>query len=127
MILVINAGSTSVKVALFAAPGEDEAVWHTTLDAAALEDDRVGRIVDCLRSSPVSLGDVGAVGHRIVHGADRFDRPVIVDAAAEDAIAAIAELAPLHNQAGLDGIAAARAVLSSSVTHVAVFDTAFHR
>src|SRR6266508_5697178 len=101
MILVINAGSTSVKVALFAAPGEDEAVWHTTLDAAALEDDRVGRIVDCLRSSPVSLGDVGAVGHRIVHGADRFDRPVVIDAAVDETIPPPPNPTPLPSGASI--------------------------
>ena len=67
------------------------------------------------------------MGHRIVHGADRFDRPVVVDGPVEAAIAAVAELAPLHNRAGLEGIAAARRVVGPDVAQVAVFDTAFHR
>ena len=80
-----------------------------------------------LRAAPLTAGSVVAVGHRIVHGADRFDRPAVIDAPVEAAILAIAELAPLHNQAGLDGVTAARRALPSAVSQVAVFDTAFHR
>lgn len=69
---------------------------------------------------------IAAVGHRIVHGGDRFRQPVQVDAEVLRAIEALSELAPLHNPAGVAGIRAARAVLGG-IPMVAVFDTAFHR
>ena len=70
-------------------------------------------------------GEIGAVGHRVVHGGERFHTAVLIDdevlAGIEDCIA----LAPLHNPANLQGYRAARAVLPE-VPHVAVFDTSFH-
>jgi len=70
-------------------------------------------------------GEIGAVGHRVVHGGERFHASVLIDdevlARIEDCIA----LAPLHNPANLQGYRAARAVLPD-VPHVAVFDTSFH-
>jgi acetate kinase len=70
-------------------------------------------------------GEIGAVGHRVVHGGERFHSSVLIDdevlAGIEDCIA----LAPLHNPANLQGYRAARAVLPD-VPHVAVFDTSFH-
>ena len=65
-----------------------------------------------------------AVGHRIVHGGD-FCAPVRIDSAVRSRIAALAELAPLHNPPGLEALAAAESALPE-VPHVAVFDTAFH-
>jgi acetate kinase len=65
-----------------------------------------------------------AVGHRIVHGGDFF-APVRIDSAVRSRIAALAELAPLHNPPGLETLAAAESALPE-VSHVAVFDTAFH-
>jgi acetate kinase len=67
-----------------------------------------------------------AVGHRVVHGGERFDRAVLIDEEIERVIEALSPLAPLHNPANLAGIRGARAVLPD-VPHVAVFDTAFHR
>jgi acetate kinase len=66
-----------------------------------------------------------AVGHRVVHGADRYRWPVLVDDAVLAGIEELAELAPLHNPAAAGGIRAARAALPG-VPQVAVFDTAFH-
>ena len=66
-----------------------------------------------------------ACGHRVVHGGDRFDTAALVTPEVEKAIEELAELAPLHNPANLDGIRAAASVLD--VPQVAVFDTAFHR
>ena len=74
-----------------------------------------------------SLGvhDLGAVGHRVVHGGERFfDSALITDDVLEG-IAACVDLAPLHNPANLAGIRAAMASLPH-LPHVAVFDTAFH-
>lgn len=70
-------------------------------------------------------GDVRAVGHRVVHGGERFVRPTLIDDAVAESIESLTPLAPLHNPANHAGIVAARAALPS-VPHVAVFDTAFH-
>ncbi|MEX1363234.1 MAG: acetate/propionate family kinase, partial [Nannocystaceae bacterium] len=72
-----------------------------------------------------AAGPVGAVGHRVVHGGERFVAPTRVDDEVEAAIERLEPLAPLHNPANLAGIRAARAVCPG-VPHVAVFDTAFH-
>jgi len=73
-----------------------------------------------------SLDEIGAVGHRIVHGGEKFTKSVIID---DDVIAAIREvsdLAPLHNPANLTGVEACKALMPSTPM-VAVFDTAFHQ
>ena len=131
-ILVVNTGSTSVKLALYdSIPGPtltiEAPAWSAEIAAADLGRDRVAGIELTLRAAPISLVSIDLVGHRIVHGADRFVAPVVIDTEVEAAIAEIAEFAPLHNQAGLDGIAAARRVVQPHVRHVAVFDTAFHQ
>jgi len=70
--------------------------------------------------------DLAVVGHRVVHGGDRFEGPALVDDAVIADIAELALLAPLHTHANLAGIAAARACLPG-VPQVAVFDTVYHR
>ena len=74
-----------------------------------------------------SLGSIEAVGHRVVHGGDRYVESTLITEEVESGIDALSELAPLHNPACLAGIRGARAVLGSTVPMVAVFDTAFHR
>jgi len=77
--------------------------------------------------APISrVADIQAVGHRVVHGGERFTQSVRVDDEVWRAIEDLIDLAPLHNPHNLRGIAAARAVLGSGVPQVAVFDTAFH-
>lgn len=71
-------------------------------------------------------GRLAAVGHRVVHGGDRFARPTLIDDAVEKAIEQLAPLAPLHNPENLEGIRVARRAFPR-VPHVAVFDTAFHQ
>lgn len=73
-----------------------------------------------------SLGDIHAVGHRVVHGGEKFKSTVEIDDAVIDQIEDCIELAPLHNPANLKGITAARELLGAGVPQVAVFDTAFH-
>jgi acetate kinase len=73
----------------------------------------------------LDAGALVAVGHRVVHGGERFSAPVAVDDAVLAAIEELAVLAPLHNPANALGIRAARRALPGAV-HVAVFDTAFH-
>ena len=70
--------------------------------------------------------EIDAVGHRVVHGGERFRRPVRVDAGVLAEIEQLSELAPLHNPACLAGIRGARERLGEQVPMVAVFDTAFH-
>lgn len=67
-----------------------------------------------------------AIGHRVVHGGDRFVAATLVDDAVERAIEELVPLAPLHNPGALQGIRAARAAFGD-LPHVAVFDTAFHQ
>lgn len=73
-----------------------------------------------------SQDEIGAVGHRVVHGGERFHRPTVIDEAVIDAITENIPLAPLHNPANLDGIIVARQ-LFPDIPQVAVFDTAFHQ
>ncbi|MBU1298044.1 MAG: acetate kinase [Bacteroidetes bacterium] len=73
-----------------------------------------------------SLADIHAVGHRVVHGAEKFTMSILIDDKVIDGIEDCIDLAPLHNPANLKGIIAARDLLGPGVPQVAVFDTAFH-
>ena len=101
-ILVVNAGSTSLKLSV-------------------VEDDE--------SSSPIAslaeAADSAAVAHRVVHGGARFREPVLIDDDVLRALEGLSELAPLHNVPALKAIGEARHVLPN-VPHVAVFDSAFH-
>jgi acetate kinase len=125
-VFVLNTGSSSVKYRVLdpvsgevAASGLIDRIGEPesgTLDHRAA----IARILDAL--SGVSID---AVGHRIVHGGDRYIDATVIDEDVERGIEALAPLAPLHNPAGLLGIRAARAALPE-LPQVAVFDTAFH-
>ena len=94
---------------------------------AALE--RIGRWVIAPESGIEgvrSMADIHAVGHRVVHGGEKFRDSVLIDAKVVDGIESCVELAPLHNPANLRGIRAAQEALGPGVPQVAVFDTAFH-
>jgi acetate kinase len=104
-ILVVNAGSTSVKLSLVDAEGSATSV-------ASLED--------------LESASIAAVAHRVVHGGARFRDPVVINAAVEAEIVALEPLAPLHNAPAVAGIEEARRAFPE-LPHVAVFDTAFHR
>lgn len=121
-VLVINCGSSTVKYQLIDAKAERalcegliESVGEATSQADALR-----AVLDAVAGERVD-----AVGHRVVHGGDRFHDACAIDTLVEDEIEACVPLAPLHNPANLAGIRAARAALPD-VPHVAVFDTAFH-
>ena len=79
-------------------------------------------------SGPVigTVGDIDAVGHRVVHGGERFQKSVRIDDTVLHGIEDLIDLAPLHNPHNLKGVTAARSALGTEVPHVAVFDTAFH-
>lgn len=73
-----------------------------------------------------SLDEIGAVGHRMVHGGERFSKSVLLDKEVLEAFAACNDLAPLHNPANLKGVDAISAILPD-IPQVGVFDTAFHQ
>ena len=72
------------------------------------------------------MSQISAVGHRVVHGGEKFARSVLIDDAVLDAIKEVQHLAPLHNPPNISGIEAAQENLPD-VPHIAIFDTAFHQ
>lgn len=75
----------------------------------------------------ISVADIHAVGHRVVHGGEKFSRSVLIDNEVIRGIEDCVPLAPLHNPSNVNGIVAAREVLGAGLPQVAVFDTAFHQ
>ena len=118
-VLVANAGSSSLKLSLLDA--DDAELWAAELDAprAMVEPDAVTAALSDLPEAP------GVVGHRIVHGGERFREAVVIDETVETALEELIELAPLHQPKSLAALAAVRQALPG-VTEVACFDTAFH-
>ena len=120
-ILVLNGGSSSLKVDVLSPDGTRH--FHTKIERLGAERTHASALAAVL---PDIEGPIGVVGHRVVHGGRTFTGPTPLD---EDVIAALEELnplAPLHNPANIAGIRAAMELLPD-VPHVAVFDTAFHR
>ncbi len=142
-VLVLNAGSSSLKAALF----EDQACsWYGQVEgigtrprlifgmaatrteelppdtghASALE-----QILGALAHRGITIGDIGACGHRIVHGGSKFVAPLILDRTQLSVLQTMRGLAPLHNRFGLDAIEALF-VLAPEIPQVACFDTGFH-
>ncbi len=74
-----------------------------------------------------SIGDIQAVGHRVVHGGERFKQSVLITHEVIKAVEDCVDLAPLHNPANLTGISATRRLFGDGLPQVAVFDTAFHQ
>ena len=74
-----------------------------------------------------SLADIQAVGHRVVHGGEKFSESVLITDEVLRGIEDCIELAPLHNPANIKGVLAAREILGSGIPQAAVFDTAFHQ
>ncbi len=125
-ILVLNAGSSSLKVGLFDAAslaqvGQGAVDWSS--GAADDQTDHGVALRDLL--APYDLAPITAVGHRVVHGGTRYQTSVRIDATVKATISDLVALAPLHNPAALAGMAAAAALLPG-VPQVAAFDTAFH-
>jgi acetate kinase len=119
-VLVLNAGSSSVKYQLIDTSSGER------LAGGAIEE--VADHAAALAAIGEELADatVDAVGHRVVHGGERFSEPTLIDDAVVAEVRELVPLAPLHNPANLLGIEAARRRWPD-VAHVAVFDTAFHR
>jgi acetate kinase len=151
-ILVINSGSSSIKFRLAEVVEENSTVATRpallegavkgiggagSLDVGGQEVSRSTVMVEARDHNQAmrvlmnrlgnSLGSIEAVGHRVVHGGDRYVESTLITEEVESGIDALSELAPLHNPACLAGIRGAKAVMGATVPMVAVFDTAFHR
>ncbi len=117
-ILVVNAGSSSLKLRTLAA--DDTLTASRDLPAPR------GLAEEAAMTAAIrEMGPVDAVGHRIVHGGTEFSGPVLIDDEVERRLAALTDLAPLHQPASLAALRTVRAVLPR-VPAVACFDTAFH-
>ncbi len=150
-VFVLNCGSSSVKYQLFDMDhesvmakglveriGSDDAILthrpngrpkvrqiSTILDHTTA----IGRVLSVLTHAEHGViqdaGEIGAVGHRVVHGGEAFTRSVLITDEVKKALRDCADLAPLHNPPNLAGIAAAESLMPR-VPQVAVFDTSFH-
>jgi len=151
-ILVINAGSSSLKYQLIDADNknliskgfcerigiEGSQLKHQPKDGDVVviksvmksHADAIKLVIDSLidpnHGVISSTDEIGAVGHRVVHGGEYFKKSVIINEDVKKAIEACVELAPLHNPPNLIGINACEHVMPK-IKQVAVFDTAFHQ
>jgi acetate kinase len=141
-VLVINCGSSSIKLALLE-PKSGETPWHALGERLGASDACLIVTAKDQKPRTVALSGTGheaaldaalkelpevplaGVGHRVVHGGEAFTESVVLDDATIEAIEAVSDLAPLHNPANLIGIRAALKRLPE-LGQVAVFDTAFH-
>ncbi len=148
-IIAINAGSSSLKFQLFEMPSEavltkglveriglDDAVFTISVNGEKQTEVReipdhsvaVQILVDKLLSQGIieSYDEITGVGHRVVHGGEKFADSVLITDETLAEIEALSDLAPLHNPANVVGIKAFQAILPN-IPAVAVFDTAFHQ
>jgi len=148
-IMAVNAGSSSLKFQLLDMPSESvitsgvveriglpKAVFTIKVDGEkhsdTLEIPNHSKAVELLLQKLVDLNivssfkEINGVGHRVVHGGEKFSDSVLITEEVKHAIEAVSDLAPLHNPANLTGINAFQRALPN-VPHVAVFDTAFHQ
>jgi len=151
-ILVINAGSSSLKYQLFSMASElvmakgicerigipGSVIKHTAGENKPViiekemktHADAINLVLSALTDKDIGviadMSEIEAVGHRVVHGGDYFSSSVIIDASVKEAIEKCIDLAPLHNPPNLIGINACEEIMPN-VPQVAVFDTAFHQ
>ncbi|MCI6326727.1 MAG: acetate kinase [Clostridiales bacterium] len=152
-VLVINAGSSSLKYQLFNMDnkavlakglceriGIDGCLTHTNPNKeekykadVPMKDhaDAIRAVINILIDKEwgviESMSEIDAVGHRVVHGGEYFADSVLINDEVIKAIEACVPLAPLHNTANLIGISACKDVMGENIPQVAVFDTAFHQ
>lgn len=152
LILVVNAGSSSLKYQLIDMDGEkviakgncdrigiDGHISHKTSDGRKLDQDcsfpthteAFEKLVETLTTGEAAvikdMSEISAVGHRVVQGAEIFCQTTMVTDEVIDKIDELAELAPVHNHAHALALRACKRVFSADVPQVAVFDTAFHQ
>jgi len=124
-ILVINCGSSSIKYKLFKMPHK-KLISKGLIEHIGEEGSRITDHYQGLKAILKKIDGVDLVGHRVVHGAEKFKEPVLIDKAVIRKIRQCSALAPLHNPANLAGILACQRLLPG-VKQAAVFDTAFHQ
>lgn len=140
LVLVINCGSSSIKADLVESStgarhgrlrvqriGTEQATATLGQDTRSVGPEPAAELLTALLPELLATAPepIGAVGHRVVHGGQRFIAPTAIDDEVQAQIAELSTLAPLHNPANVAGMTAARAICPD-VPHVAVFDTAFH-
>lgn len=152
-ILVINAGSSSLKYQLIDMDskevmakglceriGIDGRLTHESFKKEGkhqadvdmpTHDEAIKAVLDIMVAPEwgviSSMTEINAIGHRVVHGGENFSESVLIDKSVLDGIEACVPLAPLHNTANLTGIRACMKIMGKDVPQVAVFDTAFHQ
>ncbi len=152
IIMALNCGSSSVKYQLFdwakmevVAKGMVERViiggsyivhevpglenYHHEQDCANHQeaiDLVIKTVTDRAHGVLKNVDQINAVGHRVVHGGEKFTCSVMIDESVLDAVKEVQHLAPLHNPPNIEGIEAAQALMPS-IPHIAIFDTAFHQ
>jgi acetate kinase len=125
-LLAVNAGSSSWKLALFDDGAREELLSRTFSSTETSAVEAVRRFLSEARDRGASAaGRIAAVGHRVVHGGERFTRTVRWTPEVRQAVAALVDLAPLHNAPALQGLAACEAELPG-VPQAVCFDTAFY-
>ena len=124
-ILVINCGSSSIKYKLFVMP-QEKLLKKGLIEHIGEKGSKIQNHYTGLKMILADIHSVQAVGHRVVHGGEKFERPVAIDKAVIQKIKDCSEIAPLHNPANLEGILACKKLLPA-VIQVAIFDTAFHQ
>ncbi len=124
-VLIINSGSSSIKYKLFDMPKE-ALISKGIIEHIGEKGSKVINHHSGLEMILDKIDGVELVGHRVVHGAEEFRRPVLIDDNVIHKIKQCCAIAPLHNPANLTGILACKKLLPG-IKQVAVFDTAFHQ
>ena len=149
LVLVINAGSSSLKFQLIRMP-EETIVTKGLVERIGIKDsiftievngekiknvkdikdheEAINIMLDSFKEHGIidDINDIAGTGHRVVHGGELFPTSALVTDEVEEKIESLCELAPLHNPANLMGIRAFRKLLPN-IPHVVVFDTSFHQ
>jgi acetate kinase len=129
-VLVLNPGSSSLKVSVLEPPGRETLAkaaldWGADATRASGRASAVSAVLDALAAAGVAIPSIDAVGYRVVHGGSRFTGPTLIDEAVVEAIDELASFAPLHNRIAAETIRGFRERLAGR-PHIAAFDTAFH-
>lgn len=124
-ILVINCGSSSVKYKFYTMP-QEKMIAKGNIDEIGEKGSFIKNHRQALGKILEEIKGVEAIGHRVVHGGEQFQEPVVIDQRVILKIKTCCNLAPLHNPANLDGIRACGDILKN-IKQAAVFDTAFHQ
>jgi len=123
-IVVINAGSSSLKFKLFNIK-KRELLQSVNIEHIGEAGGEFKNHHEALESIDIDFSSLDAIGHRVVHGGEKFSKPVFIDSNVINEIQKLSTLAPLHNPANLEGIIFAMKK-APNISQIAVFDTAFH-